>query len=147
MGVSSERFLDVTRHADVDGAVDVVPFHVETDNNLGVPIGFDVVMFFEGMQQVQGMFFAHVANEEIVDDQGELDGTACMKEQAWGELGLGVALDGQAFAEDVVGNASCLFETVHATVDLDVSPGLQRILLLPPFMFVMFASSWWPVFL
>ena len=115
-----QGFVDITRHADVDRTVDVVPFHVQTDDNFGFPIGLTVVVFFQGFEQVKCMFLADIADEEVVDDKGESNGARLVNEETRSVTTLTVAAFVETFAEGIVGNASSLFETVHATADSDI---------------------------
>jgi hypothetical protein len=68
-----------------------------------------------------------ILHPEIVDDKGEADGTGVVLPETWCRLALAVAMLGESFFEQQLGDDTSLWEAVHPllyfTVDVAVGGG------------------------
>lgn len=116
---SLERFGDIVGHGEIDGSGGVVPGEGKSKVQVATPIGGDLVLGGEHGMKMLDVFAADVLHAEIVDNEAERDGTVQMGEETGSVLGLDVSVGGEMDDESVVGEFSCLWETVHPTADFD----------------------------
>ena len=73
VGKLGQGSLNIARHGEVNGVVQVVPLETYAKVQASLPIQCDVVMLFEGCSEVLGMFLAHAFDAKIIDNKGEVD--------------------------------------------------------------------------
>ena len=67
MGITYELFFDVTRHRNINITFFVIPLEFNSTIQVSTPIHFDCVcFFFDGLDEVIGMFFPYIFDSEIV---------------------------------------------------------------------------------
>ncbi len=70
------------------------------------------------------VLFAHILYPEVVDNEGENNGTSVVFPQAWGRLALAIAMLLQAFLKKLLGNDPSLWQTIlsllYLTVDIAI---------------------------
>ena len=68
---AGEGIGDVIGHGEMNFLLGVIPVESKSEVTFSFPVFSDVVMFFDGIDEVVGMFFAYVLHPEIVDNEGE----------------------------------------------------------------------------
>jgi hypothetical protein len=115
---------DVSRHRDVHIFVGVIPADGEAVEQCAAPILGDRVELTKGPEEVLGMLGANVFDAEIVNDEGEGDGTSGVGPKRGGAGNRGVAKLGETKGEAIVGDVTGLFEAGHPLPDLHVDPSI-----------------------
>ena len=73
----------------------------------------------EAVDEMFGVFAAHVFDAEVINNQRESDGASAVAEET-GCAGCGkVAVGGEMFGEAVVGENAGLGKAIHAFLDFD----------------------------
>ena len=80
----------------------VVPFYVNSDVTFACPICCDLVMLFENLFEMVGVFFANIFDSEIVYYECELDRAGVVFPEAGDEFALVVAVFVESFLEELV---------------------------------------------
>ena len=78
------------------------------------------LLFLQCFEEVLGIGFPGVLDAEVVHNQGEGDRAMYVAPQPGGVSAFEVAVFGEAFAQEIVGDLAGLRESVHALTDLDV---------------------------
>ena len=99
---------DVMRHGDFDIPLGVIPVDGESTVEFAIPVFCDGVQVAQSSEEVQGMFFAFVFDAEVVDDEGEGDGSGVVAPERWGEGDWVVSRFGEVSGEAVVGDLAGL---------------------------------------
>jgi hypothetical protein len=60
-------------HGEVDGAVDAVPFELDTEVELAGPVRGHLVFGRDDVAKVLGAFLSNIFDSEVIDDQCEGD--------------------------------------------------------------------------
>ena len=94
---------NVPRHGKVYLLFGVIPIQRYAYVTGSGPINAHLVVFCDDGLQVLGMFSSDVFYTEIVNDQGELDGSPIMCPQSRDEFALPVAMLVESFFEELVG--------------------------------------------
>ena len=118
-----EGIDDVVWHGDVDIAFFVVPFELEAAEGGAFPVLCDFILESKGVAKVFSMFFAHIFDAKVVDDEGKGDGPCFMFEEARSVPGLVIAMLCEVRDEFIGGDFACLGEAVHsfAYFSIDIS--------------------------
>ncbi len=98
MVVFGEDGVNVVFHGKPTSAFGVVPIKVDSRVEVAVPVLLDVLMFFDGVVEMDGMFLAYIFHAEVVDNYGEHDGTPFVVPQTRCAFALVVTLFGQTFS-------------------------------------------------
>jgi hypothetical protein len=64
--------------------------------------------------------FSNVLDAEVVNDEGEQDGTPFVAPEALWVLASVISMWCEAFRKEIVGNDTSLWESIHAAGDADV---------------------------
>ena len=117
------KFVEGAFHVPGHGQVDSVGRVVPVEGNAKVagagPFSGDRVKFLETVDEMFGMFAAHVFYAEVVNNQRESNGASAVAEET-GCAGCGkVAVGGKMFGEAVVGENAGLGKAVHAFLYFD----------------------------
>ena len=83
VGESLEGSLNVAWHVQVDSAVLIVPFQVNSTELFCLPVLGDGVLGLQGFHEVVSMFFANIFDAEVIDNEAEGDGSGFVGEEAW----------------------------------------------------------------
>ena len=110
--------LEIFGHGDVTGACGIVPVNGEFAEERTGPVDGDGIQFLEGLDEVVGVFLADVLDPKVINDEGENDGLCGVLLERRGSGNRGESKVGKVIFEPVVGDASGLFETGHAFLDL-----------------------------
>ena len=83
-------------------------------------------MFF----QVEGIRFVNIFDSNVVNNEGERDGSGLVDVEAWGVLGRVVVTSGKDLFKLLVGEFAGLFETVDGLINnhVDVTVGANFVL-------------------
>ena len=84
------------------------------------PVFGDFLVFLEHSHEVVGMLFANVFDAKVVDTGGEADGTQFLYPKPWCDLALLVAVLVQSFFEELLGNKSCMWQSIHSAPAFNV---------------------------
>ena len=120
VGETEQRVLDIARHGHVARAIDEIPMKGETAILRAGPIFADLVRLLEGVDWMVCVSTRSVSNAEVVDDGAEHDVAGDMPPQTMHQRTRFVAVRFEKHDELIIGNASSLRETVHATSNFDV---------------------------
>ena len=63
--------VDIARHGDIHGFVDVIPFELHAKVVLSSFVHSDGVVFFQGVDEVLEVFFPNIFDPKIIIDQCE----------------------------------------------------------------------------
>jgi hypothetical protein len=66
----------------------VIPIQCDDDVSSSVPFECDFVVFFEGLFEMECMFFAGIFHSEVVDYYCELDWAPFVTPESWDQLAL-----------------------------------------------------------
>ena len=75
----------------------VISVHIYADVSVACPIGGDLVMLLEDVEEMIGVFFSNIFDTEIVYGQTELDGLRRVLPQTRYKFTLHVAMFVQSF--------------------------------------------------
>ena len=110
----------VAWHGDVDVSFVVVPVKGETAVQFSGPVDSQVVVGFDGVDEMCGISWGKVLHAEIVNAEGERGALRAMAPEAWGERHGFVSGGFQLLDELVESEDAGFFEAVHATTDFEV---------------------------
>jgi hypothetical protein len=102
----------------------VIPADGEAVEQCGAPILGDSVELTKGPQEMLSMFVADVLDAEVVNHEGESDGTSDVGSKGGGAGGGAVTKFGEVKGEVVVGDTTGLYESWHPLPDLHVDPAV-----------------------
>ena len=115
-----EGIGDVIRHGEMDLSLGVIPVKSKSEVAFAFPVFSDVVMLFDGVDEVGGVFFAYVFHSEIVDNEEERDGSPIVRPQTRCVLALVVSLTVEALFEELLGEDARLGQAIHSPFYGDV---------------------------
>ncbi len=119
---------DITRHGKAARAFGVnwavVPFKCHTGKAGAVNFLRDFVVLFESLAKMIQVSIANVLDDKVVKHECKHDGAPFVAPELGGGGCLIVVKFGKAVSEEFVSKDACLGETVHATVHLEVDPGV-----------------------
>ena len=139
---SGEGIGDVIGHGEMDFALGVIPVERESEVTFAFPVFSDVVMLFNGVDEMIGVFFADVFHSEIVDNEGERDRSPIVRPQTRCVLALVVSLVVEALLEELLGKDAGLGQAIHSPFYGDVHESIGCYLI---FELVMVNDIWWEV--
>jgi hypothetical protein len=114
---SGEEFVHVSRHGYVHVTVMVVPFEGDAAVESTVPILFEVVVCAEGVDEVVGVLSSFIFDPEVVNGEGELNGSGDVLPEAGRVRDLEVSEWPQTLTEELVCEDACLREAVDCFAD------------------------------
>lgn len=109
-----ECFGFVTRHREVDAAAFVIPVEGDADVTPATPIGSDFIVFLKSVEQVEGVFLAHVLDGVVIDRQGKLHLPPVMLPETRYELALAVPGGVEALLEQLISQQPRVRKAVHS---------------------------------
>mmetsp|Transcript_14926 Transcript_14926/g.34660 ORF Transcript_14926/g.34660 Transcript_14926/m.34660 type:complete len:283 (+) Transcript_14926:1156-2004(+) len=112
----------------MDLALEVVPLEVNTDVFLALPIFCNFVVGLENVDEVLCVFLANILHSEVINDEGELDGSPLVEPEAVDDGALVVAVGLEAFLEQFLCEDAGLWKPVHSFADLDVDVSVNSLL-------------------
>ena len=72
MSILEDNFGNVSVHGDAAGPIGVpgiiIPSKVDSCKYFPFPFCGDIVVLFESLQEIKGMFFAHIIDAEVVNE-------------------------------------------------------------------------------
>ena len=110
---------------DVAGACGAVPVYGESAEEGTSSVDGDGVKFWEGLDEVVGVFHADVLDPKVVNDEGENDGLGGVLTECRSSGNRGESKMGKVSFEPVVGIAAGLFEAGHTFSDLEVNQAVR----------------------
>ena len=127
--------LDVPKHEGVDFSSNVIPIKVDAQVICARPKMRDGVVRGQDAHEVFGMLLADIFDAKIVDAKGERDGSLLVHPKTWSEFGLCVAFVVEPFFKQLMCQDSCLWQALHALLDLKIDISVRGYFAL---QFVMF---------
>ena len=70
------------------------------------------------------MFFAHIFDTEVVNNQCEKKGASVVGPKRWSTRNGVIAIFGEVCGELIIGNPASLFQPGHALADFHVNPAI-----------------------
>ena len=83
----------------MDLLVLVIPILGDAYVSPSIPFQCDFVVFFEGLFEVECVFFANMFHSKVVDDQCELDSVPFVAPESWYQLALVIATFVESFLQ------------------------------------------------
>ena len=110
-------FFAVAGHGEADGTVVVVPIQGEPDVSSPLPIHGDVIVAFECVDEVIGVFFSHIFHTEVIDTESKTDGSPIKRPETGVDFALVVAVGLEALFEELLRNDTGLWESIHTLLN------------------------------
>ena len=110
--------LKIFGYGYVTGACGIVPVNGEPAEEGTGTVDGDDIQFFEGLDEVVGVFLADLLEPKVIKDEGENDGLGGVLPERRGSGNRGKAKVGEVSFDPAVGNAAGLFEAGHDFSDL-----------------------------
>ena len=110
-------FFAVAGHGEADGTVVVVPMQGKPDVAAPLPIRGDVIVAFECVDEMIGVFFSHIFHTEVIDTEGKTDGSPIMRPETGVDCALVVAIGLEALFEELLRNDTGLWESIHTLLN------------------------------
>ena len=107
-------------HEDVNISLVVVPVEGDTVVQFSGPVNSQVVVGFDGVDEMRGVSCGEIFHAEVVDAEGECGVFRAMAPEAWGEQHGFVSGRFQFLNELVESEDAGFFEAVHAATDFEV---------------------------
>jgi hypothetical protein len=115
-----EGASDIAWHGDINIAFVVVPVEGEAAVQFSVPVDGQVVVRFDGFDEMHGVGFGEIFHAEIVDAKSERGALCAMVPETWGER-HGFVSSWFQFLDELVDSENAGFlEAVHAATDFEV---------------------------
>jgi hypothetical protein len=102
----------------------LVPFKCHASNAGAVDFLRDFVALFESLAKMIQVGIANVLDGKVINNECKHDGAPFVAPEPRGCGRLLVVEFGKAVSEEFVGKDACLGETVHATAQLKIDPGV-----------------------
>ena len=93
---------NVSRHGQVDGSFDIVPFERDATVEFTSPIFSDAVVFADAVAEMISVLFADILDSKIVDDKGKCDRAPFVTPEPGCVATLVVSFGFQSFGEKLV---------------------------------------------
>ena len=115
-----EGIGDVIGHGEINLSLGVIPVKSKSEVTFAFPVFSDVIMFFDGVDEVVCIFFAYILYSEIVDNKGERDRSPIVHQHPGCVLAFMISLDVEALLEELLGEDAGLRQAIHSPFYGDV---------------------------